>query len=482
MYILPRIKKISACCLAVIITLTVVGSTKGENLVTTYANPENASYEAKIKDIEDRQKELDKKISQADDSISGEKEKLDAVNKKIDTVLEKIKTSQEYSTQIEDQMVKLDSQMRDIQNELTGKEEDIKTDVNDFMQRVRVMYVAGSTSYTDVLVSSSDFYDVLMRLELVKQVAAHDNDTINGLYDQKQDIEDVKDKLKKKSEDLQKKSKEYGEQQKKLVDEQTELLKLQSEYDTKIAELENQKSGYLNDADKLESERAKESEKANTTTKKTSKSDSSDSDKTTTTKKTGGKTTTADDSRDPNSSESESATKKPADTTKATEKTETNKPETTTKQNTTTPKPTTTTSKPAPTPPSDNNSNQQKIDIVVNYAKSMVGGKYVWGGEQFGATDCSGLIMLSYRQVGINLPHYAASQANYGKSVSYGNMQPGDVIFFGGSNYSSIYHVAMYIGNGRMVHAENSNTGIVISDVANFSKYNHITCIKRLIY
>lgn len=79
----------------------------------------------------------------------------------------------------------------------------------------------------------------------------------------------------------------------------------------------------------------------------------------------------------------------------------------------------------------------------------MVGGAYVWGGSQFGATDCSGLVMLSFAQVGINLPHYAASQALYGTTVSYNNMKKGDVIFFGGASISSIYHVAIYIGDGK---------------------------------
>ena len=110
---------------------------------------------------------------------------------------------------------------------------------------------------------------------------------------------------------------------------------------------------------------------------------------------------------------------------------------------------------------------------------------YGWGHgvgmSQFGATDCSGLVMLSFAQVGINLPHYAASQALYGTTVSYNNMKKGDVIFFGGASISSIYHVAIYIGDGKMVHAQNTATGIVISNVEYFSRYNNITIIKRLI-
>ncbi|MBR1562607.1 MAG: C40 family peptidase, partial [Ruminococcus sp.] len=135
---------------------------------------------------------------------------------------------------------------------------------------------------------------------------------------------------------------------------------------------------------------------------------------------------------------------------------------------------------PAPTPAPSGDSS--KINTVLAYAKSNVGGSYVWGGASFKACDCSGLVMLSFAQVGINLPHYAASQAEYGTTVSYNNIQPGDVVFFGGTNYSSIYHVGIYIGDGLMVHAQNSATGIVISNLANFSYWgNPITVIKRLI-
>jgi cell wall-associated NlpC family hydrolase len=111
----------------------------------------------------------------------------------------------------------------------------------------------------------------------------------------------------------------------------------------------------------------------------------------------------------------------------------------------------------------------------------MVGGRYVWGGSQFGATDCSGLTMLSYQQIGVSLPHLASSQANYGTNVSRSDIQPGDLVFFGGSSYSSIYHVAMYIGDGKIVHAESAATGIVISYLDSVALYNNITCIKRLI-
>jgi cell wall-associated NlpC family hydrolase len=138
-----------------------------------------------------------------------------------------------------------------------------------------------------------------------------------------------------------------------------------------------------------------------------------------------------------------------------------------------------TTQKTQATQPSTPASSNEKINKVISYAKSNVGGAYVWGGARYRATDCSGLTMLSYAQVGISLPHYAQSQAACGRAVSFNQMQPGDLITFG-SAYN-VYHVAMYIGNGLMVHAENSNTGIVISNVSSFSRYNPIYNIRRII-
>ena len=232
-----------------------------------------------------------------------------------------------------------------------------------------------------------------------------------------------------------------------------------------IEQIKNDKSDLEDKSQQVDNKYAEVSSKANTTTTTTTTKK-----KTTTTKKSG------------NSGEKTTTTKKPAQTEKPDE---TTVQTTTTPQETAKPKPetskkttTTTTAAPAPKP---DNSSSSKIDTVVSYAKSMVGGAYVWGGSQFGATDCSGLVMLSFAQVGINLPHFAASQALYGTTVSYNNMKKGDVIFFGGASISSIYHVAIYIGDGKMVHAQNTATGIVISNVEYFSRYNNITIIKRLI-
>ena len=77
--------------------------------------------------------------------------------------------------------------------------------------------------------------------------------------------------------------------------------------------------------------------------------------------------------------------------------------------------------------------------------------------------DCSGFTLAVYRNYGISLPHSSRAQANCGTKISVSEVQPGDLIFYGSGK--SINHVAMYIGNGQVVHASNSRTGIIISNM-----------------
>lgn len=99
----------------------------------------------------------------------------------------------------------------------------------------------------------------------------------------------------------------------------------------------------------------------------------------------------------------------------------------------------------------------------MNYALQYVGNPYVWGGTSLTkGVDCSGFTMQVMRQFGVSLPHYSGSQAKMGKAVTSGNMRPGDLIFYAGSG-GQVNHVAIYIGNGQVVHAASRKSGIKIS-------------------
>ncbi len=100
---------------------------------------------------------------------------------------------------------------------------------------------------------------------------------------------------------------------------------------------------------------------------------------------------------------------------------------------------------------------------MVEYAKQFLGNRYVWGGTSLtNGTDCSGFTMSIYSHYGYYLPRTSCEQANYTRSVSSGNVRPGDLFFYGKGG--SVSHVAMYIGNGLVIHASNARDGIKISN------------------
>lgn len=103
-----------------------------------------------------------------------------------------------------------------------------------------------------------------------------------------------------------------------------------------------------------------------------------------------------------------------------------------------------------------------RVDLV-NFALQFVGNRYVWGGTSLTkGVDCSGFTMKVYERYGIYLPHYSGAQPSHGKKITRAELQPGDLIFYASSG--KIDHVAIYIGNGQIVHAANSRDGIKISN------------------
>src|SRR5215218_1865764 len=106
--------------------------------------------------------------------------------------------------------------------------------------------------------------------------------------------------------------------------------------------------------------------------------------------------------------------------------------------------------------------------VAVNTALAQLGDPYVWGAAGPDAFDCSGLTMYAYAAAGVSLPHSSSMQSALGTAVSYYDLQPGDLVFF----YSPVSHVAMYIGNGQMVHASTSGQPVKVVSVDSMPGYN----------
>lgn len=121
---------------------------------------------------------------------------------------------------------------------------------------------------------------------------------------------------------------------------------------------------------------------------------------------------------------------------------------------------------------SSGNSYSGSGSSVVDYATQFVGNPYVWGGTSLtNGADCSGFVQSVYSNFGVSLPRTSYEQQNAGREVSYSEAQPGDLICYGG-------HVAIYMGDGKIVHASNSRDGIKVS---NDAAYRTILSVRRLV-
>jgi cell wall-associated NlpC family hydrolase len=96
---------------------------------------------------------------------------------------------------------------------------------------------------------------------------------------------------------------------------------------------------------------------------------------------------------------------------------------------------------------------------VVSFVQAQVGKAYVSGATGPSAYDCSGLVQTAFKQVGIDLPRVSQAQSTAGTQVGLDNLQPGDILYWGGAG--SAYHVAVYVGDGMFVGAQNPSTGVV---------------------
>lgn len=102
---------------------------------------------------------------------------------------------------------------------------------------------------------------------------------------------------------------------------------------------------------------------------------------------------------------------------------------------------------------------------VADYAKKYLGLRYVSGGYSLTTgTDCSGFTKLIYREFGITLSRSVKAQVNNGKYVKKSDLQKGDLVFYG-SKSSSVSHVAIYIGGGKVIHQSNPRDGVKIDPV-----------------
>lgn len=339
---------------------------------------------------------------------------------------------QETQNQVSDLQTQLNSLMTkisDLENDLieTGEEisqteEDLKTAQEEQEQqyaamklRIKYMYEEGTgTATVEKVLTSGDISSVLTQAEYSQQVHSYDRDKLEEYVATVQKVEDLKTTLETKMADLQETQTEYDAQKDELnttiTEKSSEIANLDVKIDEavkKAAEEEAKRKAAEEAAKKAAEEAAKKNNSSSSTSNRNNSNNSSSSSSS-----SGSSSSSSSGSSSSGSSSSSSS---------------------------------------SPSYSAD------KGSIIVNAAYSQIGVPYVWGGTTPGVElDCSGLVQYCYRQAGIPIPRTSGDILAHGTIVN--NPQPGDICWTPG-------HVAIYIGGGQMIEAQQTGVPVKVSSV-----------------
>lgn len=205
-----------------------------------------------------------KSVSELQNELQNAKNKRNKINNQINGANQAIKDSKDYQALLNDQMdatqdliniqidliAGLDTDIENKEAEIANQEKDLEKGVSDFKSRLRAMYMSGDGEVAEVLAGSTDFYDLLTRMEILKRVAKHDNNMVHELTDMLAELEIDKAEL----------NADRDEQNKLKTDLESDLENLQSTYestDAYITAKNKELSDYLKDKEKNDAEEAR---------------------------------------------------------------------------------------------------------------------------------------------------------------------------------------------------------------------------------
>ena len=373
------------------------------------------------------------------DDVSNLQNSKNAAQSEVNSLQSELQTLIEKMSKLEDDLVSTGQQITQAQDDLTVAEEKEHQQYEDMKKRIKYMYEEGNSTAIETLISAENFSDLLNKAEYVQNVHSYDRKQLQEYIDTKQQIADLKAQLEEDQANLESMQSDYEAEQTTLSNtlesKKEEVADLDEQLQAAVAAAEAKRQA----EEAAKAAKAAESTKSNSTVASTSNSGS----------QTVGNTTN-------NNGNNNTTVTPSAPSTPSTPSTPTVTPDTSNNNSS-----------------SDNGgSTYGNGSAILSAASAYLGVPYVWGGTSLtGGADCSGFTQSVYANFGVSLPRTSYEQQNAGTEVSYADAQPGDLICYGG-------HVAIYMGNGRIVHASNSVDGIKISDNA---AYRTIVSVRRLV-
>lgn len=389
---------------------------------------------------------------------------LNSVNQQITAIQSNQAQAQEELDQLNDQLVDILTSIDICQDEIAVKEKEIEQAKKDYedarkkeedqyasmKKRIQFMYEQGDSAYLQVLLESQNYADMVNKADYIESLYEYDKQLLAGYVESKNQVAELKGRLEDEEADLEASNYELQQEEavlQTLVDEQKKTV---ADFDAQLASAKKKAASYKQQLEdqtaqikKLEEEAAakkKKEEEARKKQEQERKQQQQANQTQTIDTGNGAQQTTGDN---------------PAQTTD---------PGTVDTGNDS--KGTDSMNAGAGAVTGGSGVGQQ----AANYACNFVGNPYKFGGTSLtNGTDCSGFTQAVYAHFGISLPRDSYSQRSCGTEVSYANAQPGDIICYAG-------HVALYLGNGQIVHASTERTGITYG----YATYRTILSVRRV--
>ncbi len=447
-----------------------------QTLITTFVmsslivTPVLATPQDDVKSLEQKKSQAEAQANNVNNELVGLLVDYDALQKDMQTQEQRI---------------------NDAESDLNDAKAKEKQQYEDMKLRIKYMYEEGNTGFLSTLIRAESYTDLVSKAEYVQKVHDYDRKMLDEYVETKNEVADLKDNLEEGQAEMQALSDEMVVQKENLETTLTQMRSQIEDFDSQLIQAkeeaaeelrrieEEQRAAEAAEAAAREEQAAAEAAEAEAARQQAQEDAQEES---------GGEQgdQAAPDSPDVSEDQSEESGEKPAkpsgggtdgkedkdkdkdddkDKVGDKDKDDDKKPDNDSKKEDDDKEDTGTSGK-----PSNASLGQQIADMGCNY----IGNKYVYGGSSLtNGIDCSGFVQQIHKKFGISTPRTSGAIRGKGKAVSYADRMPGDVICYSG-------HVAIYIGNNKIVHASNSapypKGGIKISSPAN---YRTVLAVRR---
>ena len=392
------------------------------------------------KDKEANQSKLDEAQSKADeiaDSKADAEAEVDESQAQLVELLSNVAI-------LEDDMKKKDDEIAKAETDYEAAEAEEKKQYKAMCVRIKYMYENGdqTSEYLDILLKANSLTDALNKAGYAEKIYEYDRTLLVNYQDIKNQVKDLKDQLEEDKSEMEELKQEYSEQEESLNSTIATQQATVENFSSKLASAKSEAKAYQKKIDDDNAEIAKIAAAEKAAAKKAA------AEKAAAAKKAAAEKAKADADAEKAKADTGNTGGDNAETGDGGESGGSSGSD-----------------NPAPAASGSGTGTD-----IANFALQFVGNPYVPGGTSLtNGCDCSGFTSSVYAHFGYSIPRTSGSQAGCGTGVSYEDAQPGDIICYAG-------HVAIYIGNGKIVHASTQATGIKVS----VATYRTILAIRRV--